>query len=123
MANKQLSKNFNSSEFDSPDVKFSGLEMDHVFIAKLQKLRNQVNFPIIITSGFRTHEHNIKVNGSVNSSHLRGFAADISCDTSYHRFRILKAAFKVGFLRVGIGKDFIHLDNDPNKPSRLTWLY
>lgn len=42
----------------------------------LQPLRNYVNRPIIITSGYRARAVNVKVGGVANSQHLEGKAAD-----------------------------------------------
>lgn len=43
----------------------------------LQVLRNHLGKPIKITSGWRTHEHNVAIGGARNSPHLWGWAADI----------------------------------------------
>ena len=44
----------------------------------LQIVRNIVNQPLIITSGFRSYAVNQAVGGSSTSSHLDGLAADIA---------------------------------------------
>lgn len=44
----------------------------------LQVVRNIVNQPLVITSGFRSYEVNKAVGGSSTSSHLDGLAADIA---------------------------------------------
>ena len=123
MEHKQLSKNFNSQEFDSPDLEFSGLKMNPILIQKLQELRNIIEAPIIINSGYRTYEHNTKVGGSAKSSHVAGLAVDIQCINSTERFNIVFGALACDFTRIGIGKTFIHLDIDCAKPSGLVWLY
>lgn len=51
----KISKNFNSEEFDSKDIKGTGMMMNIEFIALLQKAREiQPVFPFVINSGFRT---------------------------------------------------------------------
>ena len=45
----------------------------------LQSLRHLCNAPITINSGYRCPEHNKKVGGRFNSTHLRCVAADIVC--------------------------------------------
>ncbi len=30
---------------------------------------------------------------------------------------------KLGFVRIGIGKTFVHLDNDPSKTQMVSWGY
>lgn len=42
----------------------------------LQPLRDYLKKPIIITSGYRSHDINVKVGGSLNSQHLIGQAVD-----------------------------------------------
>ena len=43
----------------------------------LQKARDHFRKPMIITSGYRTTSHNIKVGGVSNSQHVFGNAADV----------------------------------------------
>jgi hypothetical protein len=51
-------------------------------------------------------------------------AADIACDNSRDRFELIKALIEAGFKRIGVRKDFIHVDVDfPDKPGRVMWLY
>lgn len=45
----------------------------------LQPLREHLNCPIIITSGYRCQKLNEKVGGTWNSQHLKGEAADFIC--------------------------------------------
>lgn len=123
MKHKQLTKNFNSKEFDSPDKPFSGLEMDIMFVKKLQIVRNLTKLPLHVNSGFRTVEHNQSVGGKVNSSHLIGKAADLAFTSHQHLFSIIHAAISVGITRIGIGKNFIHLDDDKSKAQGVIWLY
>ena len=57
------------------------------------------------------------------SSHQKGIAADIKSRSSRNRSAILDGLIKAGFTRIGIGKTWIHVDNDPLKARRVTWLY
>ena len=43
----------------------------------LEKLRDYVSRPIIVTSGYRCPELNKKIGGSKTSAHMEGLAADI----------------------------------------------
>lgn len=114
--------NFKLSEFDSPDLKGSGENMDIDFLQKIDKARDLYGHPIKINSGYRTPGHNKAVGGVRQSSHLLGVAADIHCNTSTGRMELVKALVDAGFTRIGIAKYFIHVDTDPNKPKAL-WLY
>lgn len=118
---------FSIDEFDSPDLPNSGVNMDSSFLTMLDNTRSRAGIPFKITSGYRTAAYNegLRDKGykaSPNSSHLRGYAADIAATDSATRYAILKAAIETGFKRIGIAKSFIHLDNDPDKQSAV-WTY
>ena len=117
-------KYFKSREFASPDVPSSGELMDYNFVMQLEKAREIAGVPFVINSGFRTKEHNAKLVGSSpNSSHLRGYAVDISCKDSLTRWIIVNALLEAGFKRIGIAKTFIHVDADPKKVNEVIWTY
>lgn len=118
----KLTKNFNSSEFDSPDKKDSGMLIDLKLVYLLQSMRDLIGEPLIITSGYRTKEHNLKIGGVSNSSHLTGNAVDIKCNNSELRFKIIDAAIEVGFKRIEVAPFHIHLDNDLSKPQNVCFL-
>lgn len=121
-------KYFNLYEFRSPDDDGSGEKMVPEFIALLDKAREAAGMPFKITSGYRTWEHNSHLiamgyKASPNSSHLKGLAADISATSSAQKYAIVTALLSVGFNRIGIGANFIHVDMDDSKPSNLIWTY
>lgn len=119
---------FNYYEFDSPLQEGSGQLMDKGFLFMLNNARHIANIPFIITSGFRVEAdiYRLKKEGykvSPNSSHLKGFAADIAIKSSTARFTIIDSLLKAGFTRIGIANTFIHVDNDPDKPANVIWTY
>jgi len=114
---------FKPNEFDSPDEVGSGFKMQKRFMNHLLIARKIANIPFKISSGYRTREHNKKVGGKPNSSHLRGLACDIVCYSSQTRYKIIIALLKAGFTRIGIGKNFIHCDLDENKVQEVIWTY
>lgn len=117
-------KYFALSEFDSPDAPGSGEQfMDRNFVGKLDRMRAQAGFPFIINSGFRTVAHNKKVRGTANSAHIRGRAADIRAVTDAQKLAIVKAAIDQGITRIGWGRTFIHVDDDPSLPQNVVWAY
>lgn len=81
-ANVQLSKNFNSNEFDCKcsraTCKQTLIDMDHV--ANMQAFRERVGKPIRQNCAYRCPEHNKEVGGVSNSQHPQGFASDITVD-------------------------------------------
>lgn len=77
----------------------------------LEAIRSHFGKPIIITSGYRTPEYNIKVGGAAKSQHMLGLAADIKIKgvkpsdiASYAR--ILMPTYG----GIGIYSSFTHID-------------
>ena len=114
---------FTLSEFDSPDLPNSGVNMDSQFLTKLETAREYAGIPFRITSGYRTKERNSQVTGVPDSAHTKGLASDIACSSGRERCIILKALLDAGFNRIGVANTFIHVDNDPSKPSDVIWTY
>lgn len=97
--------------------------MDNGFLRKLDEARDQAGLPFKITSGYRCPAYNLTVGGKARSAHLYGVAADIACNSSAARYWMLDTFLRLGFTRIGVGKDFIHVDEDPNKTSPVIWTY
>jgi len=114
---------FKPSEFDSPDEPGSGQKMEEMFVKRLDYIRDELGTPLRINSGYRTEAHNKSVGGKPGSAHTLGLAADLRCEHSTVRFKLVKLALLVDFTRIGIGKTFIHLDDDRSKPQQVMWLY
>ncbi len=114
---------FEISEFDSPDEVGSGKYMQSSTLQMLDDARSIAGIPFKINSGFRSKSHNAYVGGKENSSHLYGYAVDISVTSSAQRATVLNALIKAGFNRIGIAKTFIHADNDPEKSQNVYWVY
>lgn len=115
-------KNFEREEFDSPDNEGSGDQMDKDFLKRLQKARSFAKTEFIISSGFRTPEHNEQVEGVKDSAHLKGLAADIRYNWSSERFKIITALLRAGFNRIGIYNQYVHVDFDQEKPANVMWM-
>lgn len=114
---------FELSEFDSPDEKGSGKYMQDSTLRMLDDARSLAGIPFRINSGFRSKEHNAYIGGSKYSSHCYGYAVDIHCTDSRSRSILINSLREAGFNRFGIGKTFIHADNDPEKDPNVIWLY
>ena len=127
MTNKQLSKNFNSSEFDCKggnecNCGGQGDKMDMRLIRLLEQLRyNCGGWPLYINSGYRCPIHNANVAGHAdNSQHKYWRAADIEVPQamSFEEFAwyVDNCKTKDGLMFDGIGKyppdrgNFIHVD-------------
>lgn len=78
-----LSKHFTLDEMTRSSSIFDNTPNEHIIenlkhtCSQLEKVRELLgDKPIVISSGFRSREVNISVNGAKNSDHLWGFAVD-----------------------------------------------
>lgn len=125
-------KNFDWSEFYSNDG--NGLASGNVgstqvkenvrrTMYKLEALRKKAgNKPIYITSGFRSVNHNNSVEGSSNSMHMYGIAADIkiSGKTPYEIQQLAKTCGFSGIIRYS---NFVHVDSRQEYPYGSSFWY
>ncbi len=116
-------KHFKIEEFDDPTVPDTGIEMDSDLVYKLDAIREECNFPFLVTSGFRTREHNEELKAKANSAHTTGNAVDIFCTSGARRMRMVQVALSYNIKRIGVKKDCVHLDNSPSLPSPSLWTY
>ena len=127
-----LTRNFSQSEVACKCNRCRGAaKISPDLMRRLQQMRDAVG-PIRITSGVRCRKHP-ESRTRPTSSHVPndlgdiegkvGHAVDIAAGTSARRFRLLDAALAAGFVRVGIGKSFLHLDNDYKKSQGVIWDY
>ena len=112
---------FTHSEFDSPDAPGSGNNMCNDFLAMLDNARDIAGIPFKINSGMRTIAHNRSLGSKDTSSHIKGLAADIHCNNSSDRSKIVAALIQAGFRRLGIAETFVHVDCD--QKFNAIWLY
>lgn len=118
---EQITPNFKKSEFDCKcGCGFN--DIDYTLVKKLQEVRDEIGHPIKITSGCRCPDHNKAEGASDFSSHVTGFAADISCTHSFKRMTLLSVLCK-HFRRVGVASSFIHVDIDHTKDQDVLWTY
>lgn len=115
-------KYFSESEFKRASPACSLSDMSDGFMIGLDNLRERCGIPLVISSAYRSVDHELSRGRSGSSSHCKGIAVDIRCNTSQNRFKILHAALELGFKRIGIHKNFIHIDADYTKPDCI-WLY
>lgn len=124
--NMQLSKDFHYDEMACrcPDSECAGkqMEVDEALIEKLQRMRDLLGRPLVVTSGLRCPEHNAKIGGHRDSEHLHGRAADLAIHHSAERFQLAQFAFGLGFRGIGIGQGFIHVDTR-REGHPVAWTY
>jgi uncharacterized protein YcbK (DUF882 family) len=114
----KLSKNFSLAEFNSKD----GTVADQLVIKnlailaeQLEVLREYLGKPIKVTSGYRSKEHNAKIGGAKNSTHVNGMAADIKVSNSpplevYNAIEKLIADGKMKQGGLGLYQSWVHYD-------------
>lgn len=100
------------SNFSEPVDDIEGL--NGILLCLVQRIRNTLKFPMIITSGKRTKDENTRAGGASRSSHLSGLAVDILA-TPASQDLIEREAHKLGINRVGRYNGHIHLDIDLTK--------
>lgn len=118
-----MAKYFSDSEFKKCVPSCSIDDMDGGFMELLDKVREDAGIPLVINCAYRSVSWDKKKGRSGNSSHCRGKAVDIRCNDSVNRFKIIQAAINNGIRRIGIGKRFIHIDNDESLPQGVIWHY
>lgn len=122
---KKYTANFWKREFKCSHC--GNVKMDKLFMEMLQIARQQACIPFAITSGYRCTIGNMKVGGTLYSSHLHGIACDIACTSSADRYKIVFALVMAGFARIGISNTFIHVDLadrlGPLTKPKAIWLY
>ena len=120
-------KNFKPWEFECKcGCGRSDMDTDNVLM--IDKARDYAMVKFSLNSAYRCEKHNAsrEVGGSPTSSHLAGFAEDIKVRSNHHRFRIIGGLIMAGFTRILVYPkskgNFIHADNDPNKPREILVL-
>ena len=81
---ERVSENFLMSEFVNPTTQRGGRRayVDPEVVWHVQLVRSGLGRPLIVSSSFRSPEHNRDVGGATYSRHLYGDAVDIDVDQS-----------------------------------------
>lgn len=103
------------------DTDIAGLQPP--LVIRIDQMRAVAGIPIVLTCTVRTVDQNSALPTAVSdSAHLGGWAVDIRCPDSSTRFKLLQAAFAVGFRRIEVGTHHIHVDMDETKAQDVVWL-
>ena len=88
----------------------------------LEPVRERLGKPIVVNSGFRCPVHNAAVGGVANSQHMKGEAADITCDDNKRLAEIIEQLGKydqlIRYKRPGGSIRFIHVSWKRNGVNR-----
>lgn len=110
-----ISKNFTQEEFECPCC--AQLVYEQGLIDKLQRLRDIMQRPFVVNSGYRCHVHNDAIGGSPRSQHMLGRACDISTNGwgAWTLYQFVGFATRIS-LSVGVYDGFVHVDNRVGDP-------
>lgn len=101
------------------------------FMDRLTALRVDFAQPMVISSGYRSPEHNVRVSSTgPKGPHTTGRAVDVRLYGAAAD-RLLKLSYKHGFTGHGVaqkgahGSRFVHLDDlmPPQHPRPMLWSY
>jgi len=117
----RLTDHFTKEEFDCQCGCGNGdIVISENLVFELECVRIHYGKPMRVNSGIRCLSHNRKIGSRDTSSHIKGLAVDISCTDMGTRLELVKRLLRDGeFKRMGIHKDFIHVDVDYDKPKGI----
>lgn len=129
-----ITKNFTVEEFEKSDIALKNeinniikdvdvlSNITYLCMHLLQPLRDAINMPITITSGYRCCKLNQAVNGAKSSQHKKGEAADIVCNDLNKIYLFVKnSGICFDQMIIYTKKKFIHLSlkKDGNRKQIL----
>ena len=89
------------------------IKVDDELLKKLDALREVVNFPLQVSSGYRCPDHPIEARKKTPGAHSTGKAVDLLVSRE-KAYKVLYVALEFGFPGVGVQQKgsnrFIHLD-------------
>ena len=118
-----LSKNFSRSEFACRGENCCGgsAPVHPALAAGLQELRDKVNRPLTISSGFRCKRHNAAIGGAKNSQHMYAMAADVLVPEGWTPGTLAELAESIDAFReggIGIYPTWVHVDVSTSGKAR-----
>lgn len=119
----QLTPNFKREEFACKGQSCCGgsAPVSINLVLALQALRDRIDQPLTITSGFRCIKHNAAVDGAKTSQHLYGTAADIAVPKGLSPLELYRLADESGlFDGLGLYDWGVHVDV---RGTKARWDY
>lgn len=125
---RKLSRHFSSEEFECPCCGYA--LVDENLVRVCEAVRDIIQRPIHVNSGYRCPAHNAAKKGSKFSRHIMGVAADLDWATAEHdlaslsvRQYIQRLSWNEALYGIGWGKGFIHVDTDIGRKHLTEWTY
>lgn len=130
---RKISKNFTFEEFTRTNTGYFNapnetqtINLRIVTAAILQPLRSYLNEAVKITSGYRSAQVNIEVNGSAGSFHLYGMAADFKVKSFQKAIDFIQDYLEFTELGIYQTKEgvirFLHVAYNPLSLSKETFI-
>jgi uncharacterized protein YcbK (DUF882 family) len=114
----KIARFFSLYEFECPCC--NRVMLSPYLLTRLNHLRNIINRPIYINSGYRCKEENQRVGGVPGSYHLLGMAVDIQVkDILLSDLLIYAQGLEFNGIGFYENNNFLHLDIRPG--SKLFW--
>lgn len=105
----KITENFSLREFQCPCC--HAVMIHSRLAASIQRLRDALEHPLYVTSGYRCARHNAEVGGAAKSRHMRGLAADVYAPSDEQE-NLRELAKKAGFTKIILypERNFAHLE-------------
>ena len=119
----KLTRNFALEELTSRDgvpVPLALQANARSICERAQKLRDLIQSPLVVSSGYRTASHNKKVGGAKNSEHLTASALDLT-STIWTSPQL--ALLYQGLIDLGVVPDGGIGLYPPSKNSKMGWIH
>ena len=104
-------------------------DMDEEFMRVLQSIRDEIQRPLKVTSGYRCDKHPIEAGKIKPGSHNTGSACDVQCTgrDAYDLLKLFCADDRVKGIGVNQSgrhhKRYLHVDVITNSPRPNLWSY
>lgn len=117
-------------DFNKCTPSSSEYELDGNFLHFLRNLELSLQLSydsfdeLVINSAYRTPQYEKRMGRDGSSAHCLGLAADIACTNNSHRYHIINYAIRNKVSRIGVYRNFIHLDMatyKDKKPEFVIW--
>lgn len=109
----KLSQHFDSTEFACKcgcGGMNGGADVDPRLVEVLERMRQALEVPLILSCGYRCPAHNYEVGGVSNSQHIYGKAADVQKPDGVSLARLARAAELAGADGIGVYDWGVHVD-------------
>jgi uncharacterized protein YcbK (DUF882 family) len=91
------------------------MAINPAIVQRLQVIRDIVDLPVLILSGYRCKKHNDEIRGAKGSQHMLGNAIDFRIEEySMRHLAIMLTSWSGGF-HFYQAEDFIHIDVGPER--------